>query len=331
MLECELCKREFKNANLLANHKRFIKNTGQCKSKRTAFKTCPNPQDNKNCTGTFVYSKSGMCKSCSSKTSFNDIRSGKTYEELYGIEKATELKIKSSERKTQWNLDNPGVLAGENNPNYGKQCVNRGKTWEEIHGEEKSKKLKELHHNRLVEGHINGLYKNFKYDPDSNPLHGNLIGQWTIKYGKEVALIKWKEYIEKLKASRVGIILNCSGENNGKVKFILKKLNISYDEYLKSKSDYDRYRMMVLKTTREQPIHILENYDKRAPSGINGAYQLDHIVSIKFGFDNNIPPDAIGHISNLRCIPWLENIQKSSHNTADSWDMFQYFIETEMI
>ena len=34
---------------------------------------------------------------------------------------------------------------------------------------------------------------------------------------------------------------------------------------------------------------------------------MDHIISVWNGFHNDIPPEQIADISNLRMIPWLEN------------------------
>jgi len=70
---------------------------------------------------------------------------------------------------------------------------------------------------------------------------------------------------------------------------------------------FKRYRNKVDVLTAKQPIHLLENFDKRGPAGKEGAYHLDHIISVWNGFHNDIPPEQIADISNLRMIPWLEN------------------------
>jgi hypothetical protein len=54
----------------------------------------------------------------------------------------------------------------------------------------------------------------------------------------------------------------------------------------------------------------LENFDKRGRCGVSGAYQLDHIISINFGWKNNIPAEQIGEMKNLKMIPWKENRKK---------------------
>ena len=78
------------------------------------------------------------------------------------------------------------------------------------------------------------------------------------------------------------------------------------------KDDLKAYRRIAYRHTyRNKPIYSTwENYDKIGKSGITGAYQLDHIIPIKYGFDNNICPSVIGHIDNLQIIPWKENRSK---------------------
>lgn len=84
----------------------------------------------------------------------------------------------------------------------------------------------------------------------------------------------------------------------------------SYEEYKQSLSTWKRYRNEVDRLTKQQPLHKLENYDKRGPNGKIGAYTLDHIVSVALGFKNNISEYKIARISNLRMIPWKDNIIK---------------------
>jgi hypothetical protein len=51
----------------------------------------------------------------------------------------------------------------------------------------------------------------------------------------------------------------------------------------------------------------------RGKAGINGAYHLDHIVSIHYGFTNDMKPDIIAHKDNLQMLYWKENIIKSNN------------------
>jgi len=102
------------------------------------------------------------------------------------------------------------------------------------------------------------------------------------------------------------------GKDSIVIKKILEKENITYEEYLMSYKHFKDYKKKVYLITYQQPIHILKNSDKiRGRSGNYGVYQLDHIVSIKEGYDKKISPEIIGNINNLQFIPWEENLKKS--------------------
>ena len=69
--------------------------------------------------------------------------------------------------------------------------------------------------------------------------------------------------------------------------------------------------------TESQPLHVLRNHNHRCFKGIN-CYHLDHIVPIVHGFYNNIPPEKIGSISNLRFIRSTVNMRKGHKLTTES-------------
>ena len=81
-------------------------------------------------------------------------------------------------------------------------------------------------------------------------------------------------------------------------------------------SEWAKYKRLVRKVTSLQPIHLLENFDKRGRG--SGKYHLDHIVSQKYGFDLGIPFWMIGDISNLRFIPESENCAKQHKVDEDN-------------
>lgn len=85
---------------------------------------------------------------------------------------------------------------------------------------------------------------------------------------------------------------------------------MSWEEYVINIKTYKQYRANVIRITNQQPLHLLENFNKRGVNGQTGAYTLDHIISIKKGFIENIPPEQIGNIKNLQMLPWEENITK---------------------
>lgn len=75
------------------------------------------------------------------------------------------------------------------------------------------------------------------------------------------------------------------------------------------------------KTRRLTNLCYIINKDKLNPQnlpigrmGVDGAYQLDHILSINYGFENNIPPEIVADISNLQVIPWRVNAVKNKYN-----------------
>jgi len=84
----------------------------------------------------------------------------------------------------------------------------------------------------------------------------------------------------------------------------------TYEDYRESLPEWRAYKIDVWRITNKQPLHLLENYDKRGINGEEGAYTLDHIISLKKGFTEGIPPEQIGHIDNLQMLPWEENITK---------------------
>ena len=90
----------------------------------------------------------------------------------------------------------------------------------------------------------------------------------------------------------------------------LRKLQCgeNHPRWRNDKDQYNQYKAKVYSITRLQDVTLLENYDKpRGLCGVEGAYQLDHIISIKYGFENNIDPEVIGNLNNIRFIPWEDN------------------------
>jgi len=89
------------------------------------------------------------------------------------------------------------------------------------------------------------------------------------------------------------------------------------NQYGKNYKEFKKYQHKVHKLTHKIK-HLIEGYDitKHGKMGKLGAYQIDHIIDIKFGFDNNIPVEKIADISNLQFIKWEENIKKSYYGKS---------------
>ena len=56
------------------------------------------------------------------------------------------------------------------------------------------------------------------------------------------------------------------------------------------------------------------SYSRINPNGLERGIEchLDHIYSQKAGFDNNVPPEVVGHWTNLRLLPAKENNGKGA-------------------
>jgi hypothetical protein len=99
------------------------------------------------------------------------------------------------------------------------------------------------------------------------------------------------------------------------------KKHISLYCSMKCRSDFSyqnkdkkkqRYYLEVWRITNSQSLHELPNHDKRGRIDLNeNAYNLDHIIPIIYGYENNILSKEIGDIKNLQFIPAMENHKKS--------------------
>lgn len=88
----------------------------------------------------------------------------------------------------------------------------------------------------------------------------------------------------------------------------------SFKEYKRFYPKKCRYKAEVWVETRKslRTNPPLPNSEKRGRSGVRGAYQLDHIISIDEGFKRHISPKRIGAYKNLQIITWEENIAKGT-------------------
>jgi len=87
-------------------------------------------------------------------------------------------------------------------------------------------------------------------------------------------------------------------------------------------TDFALYYKRVWQVTNKQPLDSLPLFEHRGLAGIDGAHHVDHKVSIKYGFENNIPPFIVGNIHNLEMLPWRDNVYKSSRCSIDPEILF---------
>lgn len=163
---------------------------------------------------------------------------------------------------------------------------------------------------------------------------------WETLYGKEIADRLKKEHSEKLKGRRRPEFseewrrnISESHKNSKAFQEAMQsqeyrqkrreiviqnayKGELSVEEWESRQSALRLYRLEVLRITKQQPLHLLEHYEKRGTAAEDG-YHLDHIYPISLGFNNNIPPEEIGHISNLQMLHWKDNVLKSNKIAED--------------
>jgi len=78
-----------------------------------------------------------------------------------------------------------------------------------------------------------------------------------------------------------------------------------------------QYRSKVMSLTRQNyKAHKQEINPNNLPTGkagTEGAYQLDHIVPIRYCFEHYIPAETCADWSNLQMLPWQENLSSKAH------------------
>ena len=81
-----------------------------------------------------------------------------------------------------------------------------------------------------------------------------------------------------------------------------------------NKTEFQQYwrevKTITEKVYREHKDIINPNGHQRTLSGVENGYQLDHIISVKRGFNEGISPEIIGGVDNLQILPWEENRKK---------------------
>lgn len=99
-------------------------------------------------------------------------------------------------------------------------------------------------------------------------------------------------------------------------------------EWLKTASEWDLYKYEVELETRASyrkykdvinPLNLLRGSE-------GNMYHLDHIISRRYCFENNIPVELCGHPDNLRMIPWRENISKGMRIVTEIPIIFENYI-----
>jgi hypothetical protein len=181
---------------------------------------------------------------------------------------------------------------------------------------------------------------NDKNDIPMCPVTGEKVKWWENRYltyssrsarasCKEHAKRRQATYKEKTGFSHWNLVENTSGyeklkssnfdkwgdwaTNTDEVydKFIATKSANGFCRTDDEKSALELYNERVKEFTKDSWYYY---YSRINPTGLERGkeYHLDHIYSRKEGFDNNVPPEIIGHWTNLRLLPAKINNGKSA-------------------
>ena len=114
---------------------------------------------------------------------------------------------------------------------------------------------------------------------------------------------------------------------NPEFLFMLKTIDRSYMktvDYIASKSkpettEYRRYKNKVHKlsesTYKKYITQINPHSYKRTLCGVEGGYQLDHIIPVRICFESGVTPESASGVNNLRLLPWKENLMRNYGNS----------------
>ena len=130
---------------------------------------------------------------------------------------------------------------------------------------------------------------------------------------KKTGLDAWNKGLTKETDDRVFEYIN---KQIGQKRFGNYVSGIKHPNYREDTPEYKRYRkkvdLLTEKTYAQHITTINPNSHPRTLCGVEGGYQLDHIISVYEGYKQNIDPKDIADVGNLQMLPWKENLKKSN-------------------
>lgn len=141
------------------------------------------------------------------------------------------------------------------------------------------------------------------------------------RYGEEEGKKRYEKFKEKQKENSLEMWKREEYRENHKIamKLAQPKIRKTMEEKimwipLEKKKEWELYCMEVSKITTSQKLDTLKHFEKWGNRRLDeNAFELDHKISKKYGFDNNIPPEIIGDIDNLQFIHWKDNSTKGTN------------------
>lgn len=152
-----------------------------------------------------------------------------------------------------------------------------------------------------------------KWDAWIKTRQGSFLDRWTDTHGIDEAIAKRAELKQKLSFFRTlpGYIERY-GEEVGKQEYEKRYSNVNSSEY----NTYSRkVHRLSAKTYTENIDTINPNRYNRTLCGVEGGWQLDHIIPIKEHFFNGVSAEEASVVTNLRMLPWRDNLMRNYNNT----------------
>lgn len=141
-----------------------------------------------------------------------------------------------------------------------------------------------------------------------------LLDRWKEKYGEEEAEKRFAIYSAKLsKGKSIEGYIERYGEDLGKQKYQQRYNNVNSAEY---KTYARKVHRLSGKTYTENIDIINPNRYTRTLCGVEGGWQLDHIITIKECFLKGISPEKAAEVGNLRMLPWKDNLMRNYVNNT---------------
>jgi hypothetical protein len=136
--------------------------------------------------------------------------------------------------------------------------------------------------------------------------------------------IFWRQYQLVRKEGKLNLGLLCfdcarkeigvqSDKTNAKIANS-KRTGVKHPRWNPNKSEFVKFANQVRWLSEKKYIEykdIINPHDyPRTLCGVEGGYQLDHIISIKRGFLTGLNPEFLAEVNNLRMVPWKVNRDK---------------------
>jgi hypothetical protein len=146
---------------------------------------------------------------------------------------------------------------------------------------------------------------------------GSVLDRWKKKYGEEEGTNRFNNYSAKLsKGKSLDGYIERYGEFLGKKKYQERYNNVNSEEY-------KRYARKVHRLSGKiytENIDIINpNRYTRTLCGVEGGWQLDHIITIKECYKRGMTPEEASDISNLRMLPWKDNLMRNYVNNTEKY------------